>query len=480
MQSLGVIDYGVYNVVGGIVSSLSTLTSSMAVSTQRWITIALSGSDDKLLEHTFSVGMTLQCAIAFVLLILFETLGLWYLHQYAVIPLERADAAFCVFQLSVLTAVLSVLSVPFHGVILAHEKMGAFAFFSIVDIVAKLCVCFVLPLARVDKLILYSALLFVIYCFNVGCICLYCCRNFKEVCCKLCFDKEMMKSMSNLALWNIVGKASFVSYSQGVILLMNYFFGPAINAAAAISGQATNYLSQLGYNVQVAANPQIIKNYACKNYDDMHKLIFRSIKFSFYLMLLFAVPLFYEANMLLHIWLGEVPAHALLFTRLSVLLTLVMPIYSVLNTAAMANGNIRTFQLITNSVLMLILPFSYFAYIQGGIPESTTIITILFYSLAIIVGALLLTRLIHWNFSQFVKEVLVPIFMVGMLSFFTPLAFFLNFTQSFWRLIGLSAFSVLSTVVIVYGLGLKGNERAFVRNKIRYALFKGKDKHLLL
>ena len=332
LNVLGVVDYGVYNVVGGIVGILSALTTSMAISTQRWLTIALGKGDEHFLRKTFSVGLATQGILSAILLILMESVGLWYLYQYAVIPEERMGAAFWVFQISVATSAITVLSVPFHGVILAHEKMDVYALFSIIDILSKLAICFILPAIHADKLTAYGLLLFAAFVVYTACMWTYCRRKFSEVRFQPLFDKAMMKSIGKLAFWNMTGKIVYASYSQGLILLINAFFGPAVNAASAISSQATNILNQFGHNIQISANPQITKNYASGNYQEMQKLVFRSIKFSYYLMLLIAVPLFYEAEILLRFWLGYVPEHAVLFTQLAVFWTLTASISNPLNT----------------------------------------------------------------------------------------------------------------------------------------------------
>ncbi len=302
LNALGVIDFGIYNVVGGIVGTLSVLNGAMAGATQRWITIALGEGDEANLKKVFSVGLTAQLIIGLLIFFVIETIGLWYLYEHAVIPEERMNAAFFVFQVSAVTMFLTILNVPFNGAIIAHEEMGAFAFFSIVEVIMKLVICLVLSYTLADKLILYSVLLFASYLLNFSAIQLYCKKHFVEAKIRLGWDKKMYKEMWTLAFWTISGNMAYVGYTQGVTLLVNMFFGPAMNAAVGVASQAANIINHFSMNFQIALKPQIMKNYAQQNYKDMHVLIYRSAKYSYFLMLIFTVPLFYEAPYLLKLW----------------------------------------------------------------------------------------------------------------------------------------------------------------------------------
>ena len=463
LNVLGVVDYGVYNVVGGIVGILSALTTSMAISTQRWLTIALGKGDEHFLRKTFSVGLATQGILSAILLILMESVGLWYLYQYAVIPEERMGAAFWVFQISVATSAITVLSVPFHGAILAHEKMDVYALFSIIDILSKLAICFILPAIHADKLTAYGLLLFAAFVVYTACMWTYCRRKFSEVRFQPLFDKAMMKSIGKLAFWNMTGKIVFASYSQGLILLINAFFGPAVNAASAISSQATNILNQFGHNIQISANPQITKNYASGNYQEMQKLVFRSIKFSYYLMLLIAVPLFYEAEILLRFWLGYVPEHAVLFTQLAVFWTLTASISNPLNTTAVANGNMRNYQLAVNSVMILILPVSFIIYKNGCIPESSSVVFIIFSFISSLVGAWILQKQKQIAFKRFIAEVILTIIKVSVPAFLLPIIVSVYMPECWERLVAITAFSAITTTASIYFIGLNKDERLFTQ-----------------
>ena len=470
LNALGVIDFGIYNVVGGIVGTLSILNGAMAGATQRWITIALGKGDEDNLKKVFSVGLTAQFIIGTLILLFIETIGLWYLHEYAVIPEGRMNAAFVVFQVSTLTMFLTILNVPFNGAIIAHEKMGAFAFFSIFDVIMKLVICFSLYYTSYDKLILYSLLLFLTYLINFCAIQLYSHKKFIEARFKFGWDKEMYKSMWSLAFWTISGNVAYAGYTQGITLLINLFFGPAMNAAAGVANQATNIINQFSMNFQLALNPQITKNYAQQNYTDMHKLMFRSSKFSYFLMLIFTVPLFYEAPYLLKLWLGNVPEHAVSFMRIGLFVSMIMAVRNPLVTAAMANGNLKKYQLIVNGILLLVCPLLYIIYKIGGIPECSAIILFIIMVIATLASAYLLKDMVYLNYYDFIKKVGVPIVVYTPLSFIIPLSIYLVMPESFLRLIILTPIALLSTISIIYYFVLNKNERSYISSFIKAKL----------
>lgn len=472
LDVLGVVDYGVYNVVGGTVGMIGTLYGPMAIATQRWITFALGKGDRETLKKVFSVCLSSQLLIAMLLLAAIELGGLWYLNTYAVIPPERMKAASWVFQLSAVTMSLTILNVPFHGAIIAHEKMEFFAAFAIVEALMKLLICFALPYASVDKLWLYALLLFCISVLSFLFVQGYACRKFEEARWRFGWDKRLYKQITSFAAWDIVGNLAFIGYSQGTTLLVNMFYGPAMNAAAGIGGQATNIVNQLSANFQTALNPQITKYYATGALGEMHKLIFRGAKFSFFLVLVFAVPFFYEASFLLHVWLVEVPPHAVAFMRLGLFVCLLGALRGPLITAAMATGNVRKFQLSTNAVMLLICPVSYVVYKWGGVAETTTIVFVIALIGAILVSVYVLGELIKLGQKQFMTDVLGRSTLVAVVSFTLPYCVYVTMNEGWGRLFLLSFFSCIFTVLAVYGLGTDRQEKKFMAALVREKVLK--------
>ncbi len=466
LDALGFVDYGIYNVVGGIVSTLSVLNGSMAGATQRWITIALGKENLEYLKKVFTIGVTAQVIIAVLVFLIIETVGLWYLYNYAVIPEDRMNASFWVFQISTITTVLSILNVPFMGAIMAHEKMGAFAIFSIIDVVMKLVICYAVYATTSDKLIIYAILLMVTYVINFFIQQIYCYKKFEEARFKMGWDKQILKEMWSLAFWSMSGNIAYLGYSQGITLLINLFFGPAMNAAASIANQAGNIINQFSSNFQTAMNPQITKNYAKEQFKEMHDLVFRSSKFSYFLMLIFVVPLFFEANLLLSVWLKEVPEHSVYFMRLGLFISMFMAVRNPLVVSAQANGDLKKYQFVVIPILLLVTPVSYVILKLGGIPETTSYVMLVIIIIAVFASAYMLRDMIHLDFMDFVKKVMLKILIVTVLSFSLPTLVYMMMDEGIIRFLVLGTTSVFSCVISIFKIGLTSSERVFVTNMI--------------
>lgn len=470
LDSLGVVDYGLYNVVGGIVGMLGVINPAMAGATQRWITIALGKEDINYLKKVFSVGMTSQVILVVIALFLTETIGLWYLYNHAVIPVERFDTCFWVFQISVLTMALDIIGVPFLGSIMAHEKMGAFAFLSIIDVLMKLVVCYALYISTRDNLLLYSCLIFLTFAITFLLQQIYCHRNFIEARFKFGWDQVMYKEMWQLASWSISGNIAYVGYSQGITMLINLFFGPVMNAAAGIANQAGNVINHFSGNFQTALNPQIVKNFAKEDFVAMNQLVFRASKFSFFLMLIFSVPLFLEAPLLLDIWLKKVPEHSVNFLRIGLFVSMFMALRNPLVTAANATGKVRKHASVVVSILLTIMPISYVILKLGGIPESASFVILFVTIVATFASAYILSKMIHLNFKDFVNQVMYKVFLVTLVSFALPSLIFYVLDEGLVRLIILSATSTVSTCFAVLFIGFSYSERIFVIGMIKSKL----------
>lgn len=470
LDALGFVDYGIYNVVGGIVSTLSVLNGSMAGATQRWITIALGKENLDYLKKVFTIGVTAQVIIAVLVFLIIETVGLWYLYTYAVIPDERMDASFWVFQISVVTMLLSILNVPFMGAIMAHEKMGAFAMFSIIDVVMKLVICYAVYVTTLDKLILYAALLMLTYIINFGIQQVYCYKKFEEARFKLGWDKAILKQMWSLAFWSMSGNIAYIGYTQGITLLINLFFGPAMNAAASIASQAGNIINQFSSNFQTAMNPQITKNYAKNQFKDMHDLVFRSAKFSYFLMLVFVVPLFFEAKFLLSIWLKEVPEHSVYFMRLGLFISMFMAVRNPLIVSAQAHGDLKKYQFVVIPILLLVTPISYVILKLGGIPETTSYVMLVIIIIAVFASAYMLRDMVHLDFMDFVKRVMLKIFLVTIAAFCLPTVVYVLMDEGILRVLVLGTIASLSCLTSIFRIGLTPSERVFVLNMLKSKL----------
>lgn len=478
LDALGFVDYGIYNVVGGVVAMLSVLNGSMAGATQRWITVALGKDNADYLKKVFSVGLTAQAIMVVLVFILAESLGLVYLFNYAVIPPERLDISFWVFQISLLTILLDIINVPFLGAIIAHERMGAFAFFSIIEVVMKLVICYALYVTTADVLLVYASLLFLTYILSFIMMQWYCHKNFIEARFKFGWDKIMLKEMSGLAFWSMSGNIAYMGYTQGLTLLINLFFGPTMNAASGIANQAGNIVNQFSSNFQTALNPQITKTYAKGNYSEMHQLIFRSSKFSYFLMLIFVIPIFFEAHLLLSFWLKAVPNHTVNFLRIGLFVSMFMAVRNPLVTSAQANGNIKKYQFVVISILLTVCPISYFFLKSGSIPETTAFVMLFIIIVAVFASAYMLRDMIQLNFKDFVYEVMYKILLVTIISFILPLLVYHFFEEGLLRLILISSVSTVMCFLSIFYVGLTVPERIFigsiVQSKLSMYIFSGK------
>lgn len=359
LQALGVEDYGIYNVVGGVITMLSFITGSISGAISRFITYALGENNPRELERVFGTIQVVLLFLSTVILLFGETIGLWFVWNKLVIPEARLWAAFWVYQISIITAIVSVLSIPYNTLIIAHEKMGAFAYISILEGLLKLLIAYSLIYTAADRLIVYAVLLMLVTLSIRIIYTVYCKRAFKESQAKLHLDKKLFIEIATFSGWCGLGNLAVVGYTQGLNILLNMFFGPAVNAARGIAVQVQGAAIQFGSNFLTAIHPQITKSYASGDYDSMHKLIIYSTKYAFFLMLLISCPIIINTAYILDLWLVDVPQHTVQFIRITlVIAALEYMKFPILN-GIHATGNIKKVQTVEGTVLLLIVPISY-------------------------------------------------------------------------------------------------------------------------
>ena len=346
LNTLGITDFGIYNVVGGIISLLGFVTSSLGGASSRYITFELGKGNKNKLKKIFGNILSIHILFSIAIFILGETIGLWFFYNKLQIPLERFNAAFWVYQFSIFTSILSFISIPYNAVIIAHEKMSAFAYISIIDVILKLLIVYLLLIIPYDKLIIYSILFFCIQAFDRIIYGVYCSKHFEETHTKLQIDKNLFKELFDFAFWTMGGNLACIGYTQGLNILLNIFFGPAINAARGIAVQVQSVVRNFCLNFQTAINPQITKNYAKKDLAQMHSLIQISSKYSFLLLYLISLPLILEAPIVLKWWLGIVPEHTINFLRIILCTSLVVSLSNPFLISIYATGMIKKFQII--------------------------------------------------------------------------------------------------------------------------------------
>ena len=368
LRALGVEDYGIYNVVGGVVTMFSMLSGSLSAAISRFLTFELGKGNRERLKLVFSSSVTIQLGLSVLVFLLAETVGLWFLNHQLVIPSGRMYAANWVYQLSVITFVINLVSVPYHAAIVAHERMSAFAYVSIVDALLRLMVAYSVMLSPLDRLIAYSFLLTLTALVIRLLYGYYCQREFEECTYRFRYDQSLLRQMFGFAGWNFIGASSGLLRDQGGNIVMNLFFGPAVNAARGIAFQVSTAVNAFVTNFMTAINPQITKSYATGDRDYLMLLLYKGARYSYYILLVLSLPVLVNTRFLLQLWLGVVPDHTVSFVRLSLLLGMCECFSHPLVTAMLATGRIRNYQLVVGGLQMLNLPISYLCLRWGAIP----------------------------------------------------------------------------------------------------------------
>src|SRR5690554_2679044 len=384
LNTLGVEDYGIYNVVGGVVSMFAFFNSAMSSATQRFLSYEIGKGDFVQLRKTFNATQIIHICIAVFIFILAETVGLWFVKNYLVIPPERLNAAIWVYHFSVLSFMVSIIQVPYNATIIAHERMNVYAYVSIIEVLLKLLIVFMLTWITYDKLILYGILHFGVMFLIAAIYRIYTRKNFEESKFEVVKDKGLYKTLISYSGWNLFGNIAGVAQGQGINIILNIFFGPVVNAARGIATQVQSAVNSFVSNFQMAVKPQIIKSYAANEKDYMISLIIQSSKYSFYLLFILSLPIILEVDQILKIWLITVPEYASIFTVLVLVIILINSISGPLMTAVQAAGKIAIYQAVIGTLLFLTLPISYVFLKLGYPPEVTLYITIVIEVIALI------------------------------------------------------------------------------------------------
>ena len=472
LATLGVEDYGVYNVVGGMVSMFGILSASLSTAISRFITFSLGKGDKEELQRIFSTAIIIEVGLAIIIGLLIEGIGVWYLYNKMVIPEGRLTAAFWVLQCTVLSFGLGLFSVPFNAEVIAHEKMDTYAYFSIADAVIALLIVYLLRIIPADKLVLFALLNVSATLLTRIVYALYCRFTFEECRFRLKLEKKLLKELGGFAGWNMLAQGAWILNTQGVELLVNSFFGVAVNAARGVAGQVNGAVGKFAGNFMTAVNPQITKTYAEGNLAAMHTLIFRATRLSMFLTALFAIPIIIETPYILNLWLETVPDRAVLFTRLVILSSLVSQVGVTLVTAQLATGNIKRYQIIITLCGIWVLPLTWVTYRLGFSVEWSYYIFIFVYFALIFIRIHLVKDLIQLPVKEFFLRVLFKIAIVLLASLPLPILIHYLLPEGLLRLITVLAVSACSLGVFVYFLGTEPVERTvlkdFVKNKLSF------------
>lgn len=465
LNTLGVEDYGIYSVVGGIVSFFSFLSGTMASATQRFFSFSLGQNDTEKLKKTFSVNLVIYISIALFAFILLETIGLWYVNNQLKVPAERFDAVIWIFHFAMLTFVTTIFTAPFMAIIIAHEDMKIYAYVSIIEAVLKLGVVFLLVYFPLDKLELYGILLFIVAIINTTIYITICIRKYAE--CqfrKFYWDKEMFREITGFTGWTLFGQTTTVVRNQAVTILLNQLFNPAIVAARAIATNVTSQINLFSNNFNIGLYSPIIKAYAANEKKEMFSLIFNGSKITFFLIWVFALPMFLGMDMILNLWLKNPPPEAILFTRLALIEVLINSISLPIATSARAPGKMKTYELTLGLIQVSIFFFNWIVLKMGYPAYTVFIIAALINLLMLFVRLIIVRQLIGLPLGSFFKMVALPV--LGLIVVSTIPSWIIHFVLpqgTIFNVLSL-AISVILSCTAMYYIGLNKIWRKKIKN----------------
>lgn len=470
LQALGVTDFGIYNVVGGFVSMFAIISSTMSSSISRYLTVAMGKGDGANLARIFSTSVNVTYIICIALIVILESFGLWFVNCKLNIPDGRMVAANWVFQISILTFVIDVISLPYTALVVAHERMTAFAYIGIFEALGKLGVSFLVMVSPIDRLVFYALLLAVVAVSVRVIYTVYCRRNFAESHYSLVIDKPLIKEMFSFSGWNFFGISSSMLADQGVNMMLNVFFGPAVNAARGIASQVNQGVNSLCGSFTNALGPQLIKSFAANERDYYLRLCDRSVRFSFFLYFIVALPVFFTAPFLLRLWLGIVPDHTVAFVRLVLLSSVIYIVMGPLNTLLGANGNIRNYQVCEGCIRFLTLPVCWVLLREGWQAEIVYVVVMALETLCFVMRLWWLRLYTGFPVRAFVCKTVGIVLGVGVVSSIFPFVVSCLVSPKWLNFAAVILAGIVSSTAMIYVFGVSKVERIVIMGKVRQVL----------
>ena len=475
LRELGVVDYGVFNVVGGVIAMLGFLKSSMHATYQRYFNVEMGRGNYAGVKDMFRSALAVQLILAVVIIVLAESVGLWFLYNKLVIPTERMDAAFWVFQSAVVSCLFTVLSGPFGAAITAYERMGAFAVISIVDAVLRLGIVLLLEYIHHDKLITYAFLLLLISLLNILFYVTYCKRRIPVVTIGLNWNRENLRSMFSFGGWSLMDLLAQTLKSQGINIVLNLFFGPVVNAARGISYQISSAVNQFIHSFQTSFRPQLTKSYASGDYDYMKQLYYSATKISYYLIFTLSLPIILETPYILHLWLGEnVPDYTVVFTRLVLLIAFVGTFSNPTSCIVLATGRIKWFSIIVSGMNLLILPIAYLFLWLGYGPVSAFVVSLVMTILVQLTRIIVTSRMTVLSLTDYFRHVIMPTCTYSLLTPWIAFAVVYLMPQGIARLALTCVLSIISSLLFAWLVGLNKQEQHLALSKLKFLHFRSK------
>lgn len=474
LDTLGVSDYGIYNVVGGFVTMFSLISGAMTTATQRFLSFAIGEGKTKEVTSLFSTAVIIHIGLALIILIAGETIGVWFVANKMNFPPGRYTAAIWVFEFSLLTFLVSVINVPYNAAIIAYEKMSAFAYISIIEVVLKLVIVYLLLITPFDRLIFYAILMAVVQLGVQLIYASYTHRKIKTCHCNWKLNHEYFKQMTSFVSWNLIGSLAGVCKDQGLNVVLNLFFGTAVNAARGVAIQVSTAINRFVTYFQMAMNPQIVKLYAAGEKKEMFKLVFRGSRFSYLLLLCLSLPVVIEAPFILNIWLVKVPDYTVVFLRLIIFTALIDSLSNTLITSMHASGKVRDYQIVVGGLSLLTLPFAYILLKMGYSPTSALVASLIISVACLFARVALLSKLIDFPAISFLLNVALKMLILTIASYIIPLALYHFTAVNWWTFILVCLVSFVSGVIFSYCLGIEKHERDVIVSKVKEKLHRAK------
>lgn len=466
LRFLGVDDYGIYQVVGGLVTMFSVISGALSSSISRFITFELGAGNKEKLHKIFSTSIIIQIVISVIIIILAEFIAIWFIQYKMTVPESQITATKWVLQFSLITFCIGLISVPYSAMIIAHEKMSFYAYISIVEVLLKLGVCYVLLITPFSRLLTYAVLVLLVALLLRSIYSIYCHKNFEECRGRIVFDKDLFKEMLSFSGWSFFTNSSSMVNNQGVTMLINVFFGLAVNAARGIASQLEAAVMQFVNNFTTAINPQITKSYASGDFEDMYALVCRGAKFSVFSMLVFVIPLILEMQQVLRLWLGSVPGYTVIFSQLALIIGIFDCMGNTAYTACMATGNIKKYVLIITPIGYLQFALAWVFFYFGAPAVTAYWIYIGIKAIINVIRIWLMRQLTGLPMKMYISKVYLPVISVGVTALVIPFCYYLLVEESVLRFIGTIFLSFFSVILSCYYLGMNKIERDIVKEKL--------------
>ena len=475
LNTLGINDFGIYNVVGGVVAMFGFITNTMALASQRFLAYEIGRNDTEKLKMTFNVSLIIYMAFALAVLILGETIGLWFIQNKLTIPEGRMMETLFVYQFSLFAFIVTILRIPYNSIIIAHEKMSFYAWSSIIEVSLKLLIVFMLLWIDFDKLILYGILIFCVVLIITIIYVIYCRFIFVEIKYQYLWDSVLFHKMLNFSGWSLFDSLANVAKNQGVNIILNMFFNPGINAARGIAYQiSTQILSFVG-NFQLASSPQITKYYALGEKLKLKELYFLSSRLSFFLLFIISLPVLIEMEIILKLWLIEVPAYTLIFSRLIIINRLIDCLAGTSNSVIQATGKIKHYQIFSGIIMLTNLPLSYLLIRNGYAPEITLVVSIIVSVILVSVRLYIIQIFLEIKVLEYFNEVVKSNLIISFIASILPIILYLITTRNLTAFLLVSFLSLITSFISIYFIGLKKGERRNVILLLRKSILKLKN-----